>query len=260
MSAPALRPVFARLVVALLAAVGTPSARAAPPEAASASTPAVPVDAGAAAGASDFVDDLLTGAWLDPADPFWAPRRGERLELALFVGGEGATSGVVPDRLPTLGGLNVDTALRYYPVDRLAVVLGGRVYLGLDGVPAPGTTAATVLSATTGVRYDLVRENRFSLLWDLYSGPSVYLFSDLATAADDALTAKALRYSIGGEMGTALALRYSLGPFTGELRGLFGGRAGSAVSSFRRDDDGAVVSGPFSSLYTGVDVGLTWSR
>ncbi|MBM4282758.1 MAG: hypothetical protein FJ137_19075 [Deltaproteobacteria bacterium] len=262
MSAPVLRPVCAPLLVALLTAVCASSTLAAPPETTPASAalrPAAPVDTSVTTGANDFVDDLLTGAWLDPADPFWAPRRGERLELALFVGGEGASSGVVPDRLPTLGGLNVDTALRYYPVDRLAVVLGGRMYLGLDGVPAPGTTAATVLSATTGVRYDLVRENRFSLLWDLYSGPSLYLFSDLATAADDALTAKALRYSIGGEMGTALALRYSLGPFTGELRGLFGGRAGSAVSSFRREDDGAVVSGPFSSLYTGVDVGVTWS-
>jgi hypothetical protein len=206
-----------------------------------------------------FVDTVLSGAWLDPDDPFWAPRRGERIELALFLGGEGATSGLVPDRLPTLGGLNIDAALRYYPVDRLAVVLGGRIYLGLDGVPAPGTTAATVLSGTTGVRYDLVRENRFSLLWDLYSGPSIYVFSDLATASDRALTAKELRYSIGGEMGTALAMRYSLGPWTGELRGLFGGRAGSVVSSFRRDEDGAVVSGPFSSVYSGVDVGVTWS-
>jgi hypothetical protein len=216
--------------------------------------------AGRGAGLDDGVLDLLlSGAWLDPADPFWDPRRGERLELALFVGGEGAMTGFAPDRLPSYGGLNVDVALRYYPVDRLAVVLGGRMYLGLDGVPAPGTTASTVLSGTSGVRYDLVRENRFSLLWDLYSGPSVYLFSDLATAADDALTAKEPRYSVGGEMGTALALRYSLGPFTAELRGLFGGRAGAAVSSLRRDDDGAAVSGPFSSLYSGIDLGATWS-
>jgi hypothetical protein len=209
--------------------------------------------------ADDVIDDLLSGAWLDPDDPFWDPRRGERLELALYSGGEGAFTGFAADRLPTLGGLNVNGVIRYYPVDRLAVVLGGRAYLGLDDVPAPGTTASSVFTATTGVRYDLVRENRFSLLWDLYSGPSVYLFSDLVTAADDALTAKEPKYSVGGEMGTALALRYSLGPFTGELRGLVGGRAGSAVSAFRRDDDGAATTGPFSALYSGIDLGATWS-
>jgi hypothetical protein len=211
------------------------------------------------AAAESFVADLLSGAWLDPKDPFWAPRRGERLELAAYVGGEGAFTGFATDRLPTIGGMNVNGVLRYYPVDRLAVVIGGRAYLGLDGVPAPGTTAATVFTGTTGVRYDLVRENRFSLLWDLYSGPSIYLFSDLATAADDALTARAPTYSVGGEMGTALALRYSLGPFTGELRGLLGGRAGSAVSTFRRDDNGSATTGPFSSLYSGIDLGATWS-
>jgi hypothetical protein len=207
--------------------------------------------------ADSVVDDILTGAWLDPDDPFWEPRRGERVELALFLGGEGAMAGVVSDRLPTLGGMNVDAVLRYYPVDRLAVVVGARTYVGLDGIPAPGTTASTVITGITGVRYDLVRENRFSLLWDLYSGPSVYLFSDLVTAANDALTTNNPKYSIGGEMGTALALRYSLGPFTGELRGLFGGRAGATVSSFERE--GAGGSGPFSALYAGLDLGVTWS-
>jgi hypothetical protein len=224
-----------------------------------AASPTGAVERAAVGGAADsIVDDLLTGAWLDPDAPFWDPRRGERIELAVFLGGEGAMTGFAPDRLPTLGGGNVDVVVRYYPVDRLAVVLGGRAYHGLDGVPAPGTTAASVLTGMTGVRYDLVRENRFSLLWDLYSGPSVYLFSDLVTATNDALTTGEPKYSLGGEMGTALALRYSLGPFTGELRGLFGGRAGATVSTFDRGD-AAVGSGPFSALYSGLDLGVTWS-
>ena len=239
------RPPLVLAVVALLA---------------TAALPARALERAAVGDAADsVVTDLLSGAWLDPKDPFWAPRRGERLELAAYLGGEGAFTGFAADRLPTIGGMNVNGVIRYYPVDRLAVVFGGRAYLGLDDVPAPGTTAATVFTGTTGVRYDLVRENRFSLLWDLYSGPSVYLFSDLATAADDALTTKEPKYSVGGEMGTALALRYSLGPFTGELRGLLGGRAGSAVSAFRRDDDGGATTGPFSSLYSGLDLGATWS-
>lgn len=209
--------------------------------------------------ADSVVDDILTGAWLDPKDPFWAPRRGERFELALRLGGEGSVAGLAPDRLPTVGGVVVDGVARYYPVDRLAVIIGGRTYLGLDGIPASGTTAGTVISGITGVRYDLVRENRFSLLWDLYSGPSVYVFADLNKDADDIFTATAPDVSVGGEMGTALAVRYSLGPFTGELRGLVGGRAGASASPFSRSGtDGG--SGPFSALYAGVDMGVTWSQ
>jgi hypothetical protein len=198
-------------------------------------------------------------SWLDPEDAFWIPRRGERLELAAYLGGEGSLNAFAFDRLPTLGGVNLNGALRYYPVDRLAVVLGTRAYLGLDGVPAPGTTAATVFSVTTGVRYDLVRENRFSLLWDLYSGPSFALFSDLDAAENDTLTAQAPTFSLGGEMGTALALRYSLGPWTGELRGLVGGRAGSRSAGAKGREKSDDTVGPFSSLYTGLDVGVTWS-
>ena len=207
--------------------------------------------------ADSVINDLLTGAWLDPKAPFWEPRRGERFELAAYLGGEGALASFSADRLPTIGGVNVDTVIRYYPVDRLAVVLGGRAYLGLDDVPAPGTTASTVFTLLTGVRYDLVRENRFSLLWDVYSGPSLYLFSDLTSANAAALTTEEPVYSLGGEMGSALALRYSLGPFTGELRGLFGGRAGGSINTFKSND--AATSGPFSSLYGGVDIGATWS-
>jgi hypothetical protein len=203
------------------------------------------------------VDDILTGAWLDPDDPFWAPRRGERFELSLLLGGEGSLGAVAPDKLPTIGGVVVNGIGRYYPVDRLAVIFGGRAYFGLDGAPASGTTASSVVSGITGVRYDLVRENRFSLLWDLYSGPSLYVFADLV--GDDSLsTTGETIISVGGEMGTALAMRYSLGPFTGEVRGLVGGRAGASASPFQRSGyDGG--SGPFSSLYAGLDFGATWS-
>ncbi len=203
------------------------------------------------------VDDIMTGAWLDPDDPFWDPRRGERFELSLLLGGEGSLGSVAPDKVPTVGGVVVNAIGRYYPVDRLAVIFGARSYFGLDGAPASGTTASSVVSGITGVRYDLVREKRFSLLWDLYSGPSLYVFADLA-GGDSLSTSGAAVISVGGEMGTALAMRYSLGPFTGEVRGLVGGRAGATASPFQRSGSSG-GSGPFSSLYAGLDFGATWS-
>lgn len=222
------------------------AALGAPPATAQATAQGAPAPA-------DDVDGLVRGAlagtWLDPQDPEWAPRRGERWEASLLIGGEGAFEALQSDALPTIGGVVVNALGRYYPVDRLAIVFGGRGYGGLDRVPAAGTTAATVLSAITGVRWDLVRENRFSLLWDLYSGPSLYLFADLAELTGTTALA------IGGEMGTALAFRYSIGPFTGEARGLIGGRAGAATNPFQR----AYAAGPFSSVYAGIDVGGTWS-
>ncbi len=191
----------------------------------------------------------LAGTWLDPQDPEWAPRRGARWELSALVGGEGAFEALQSDTLPTIGGVVLNLLARYYPVDRLAIVLGARGYGGLDGVPAAGTTASTVVSAITGVRYDLVREGRFSLLWDLYSGPSLYLFGDVAQFTNTSA------FAIGGEMGTALAFRYSIGPVTGEARGLVGGRAGATANPFQR----ANAAGPFSAVYAGIDVGGTWS-
>ena len=203
------------------------------------------------------IDDILTGAWLDPDDAFWAPRRGERIEFSVLLGGEGSLGGVAPDKVPTIGGVVVNGIFRYYPVDRLAVIFGGRGYFGLDGAPASGTTASSVISGITGVRYDLVREQRFSLLWDLYSGPSFYVFADLAS--DNSLRTQGTAViSVGGEMGTALAMRYSLGPFTGEVRGLVGGRAGATASPLQRSSSQG-GSGPFSSLYAGIDFGTTWS-
>lgn len=203
------------------------------------------------------IDDILTGAWLDPQDPYWTPRRGQRLELAVRLGGEASFAALAPDRLPAIGGVVVDGVVRYYPVDRLAVIIGVRSYFGVDGIPAAGTTASTVVSGITGVRYDLVREKRFSLLWDLYSGPSLFAVGELDRVADNLIVA-ASNLSVGGEMGTALAMRYSLGPFTGELRGLVGGRAGASASPFSRPGD-AGGSGPFSALYAGADLGVTWS-
>jgi hypothetical protein len=207
-----------------------------------------PVEEPAQPDADSLVENLFAGRWLDPTDPYWKPRRGERFELSLLLGGEAAFETVSTDKLPSLGGMVLNSLGRYYPVDRLAVVFGWRTYVGLDGVPATGTTAATVVSLITGIRYDLVRENRFSLLWDLYSGPSLYVFADLPTT-DLVIDTTAL----GGEMGTGLALRYSVGPVTGEARGLVGGRAGAASSPL----DGS--GGPFSAVYAGIDVGFTWS-
>jgi len=221
-------------------------------------TPARAVDREEIGEATDsVVNDILTGAWLDPKDPHWQPRRGQRFEIGLRLGGEGSFSALAADSLPTIGGVVFDGVVRYYPVDRLAVIVGTRAYFGLDGVPASGTTASTVVSGITGVRYDLVREKRFSLLWDLYSGPSVYVFADLDKVANDIFVTGS-ELSVGGEMGTALAMRYSLGPFTGELRGVVGGRAGASASPFSRPGaDGG--SGPFSALYAGADLGVTWS-
>lgn len=198
----------------------------------------------------ELVANLFAGTWLDPEEPYWDPRRGERIEVGLNLGGEGAFSALSPDKLPSIGGVVLNAVVRYYPVDRLAVVLGGRTYLGVDGVPATGTTASSVASLITGIRYDLVRENRFSLLWDLYSGPSLYVFADLPE-----LDAAVASVALGGEMGTGLAMRYSIGPLTGEARGLVGGRAGASSTPFQRAGD----AGPFSSVYAGFDLGLTWS-
>lgn len=220
--------------------------------------PAAAVDREELGEATDSViDDILTGAWLDPKAPYWAPRRGQRFELGVRLGGEGSFAALAPGRLPTIGGVVFDGVARYYPVDRLAVIIGVRSYFGVDGIPAAGTTASTVVSGITGVRYDLVREKRFSLLWDLYSGPSLFAVGELDKVADNIIVA-ATNLSVGGEMGTALAMRYSIGPFTGELRGLVGGRAGASASPFSRPS-GEGGSGPFSALYAGADLGVTWS-
>lgn len=206
---------------------------------------------------ADIGDDGVGRHWLDPQDPAWAPRRGRRFEIAARLGGEGSVSTLSTDRLPTVGGVVFDGVIRYYPVDRLAVIVGVRSYFGVDGIPAAGTTASTVISGITGVRYDLVRENRFSLSWDLYSGPALFAVGELDRTTDNLFVA-ASNLSVGGEMGTALAMRYSLGAFTAELRGLIGGRAGASASPFSRpSSEGG--SGPFSALSAGADLGVTWS-
>jgi hypothetical protein len=183
---------------------------------------------------------------LDPKGEAWAPRRGHRTELGVSVGGEAALAEVgALERLPTLGGVALTLSGRYYPVDRLAITTGLRSYLGFDA-PAAGTTAATVVAPFAGVRWDLVRENRFSLLADFASGPAFFVFGAPAGGATSA---------VGMEANMALSARYSIGGATFELRPVLGGRIGDAGSIGRPRFD----VGPFSALYFGLEGGFTWS-
>ncbi len=191
---------------------------------------------------------------LDPQGDFWAPRRGPRNELAISFGPEGSLAELGgPEGLPQPTGLNFSIAGRHYPVGRLAITAQIRNFIGLGGVAA-GTGAATVISPMLGVRWDLIREARFSFLIDVYSGPAFFAFADVADITNilDSLTAK---WAAGLEFGIALPIRYELGPFTFELRPNAGLRAGSASDIGRPSGD----VGPFSALYAGIDVGLTWS-
>lgn len=190
----------------------------------------------------------LTGQWIDPPGAFWVPRRGARTELSLFLGGEAALGELgALDQIPSIGGSTLTGVARYYPVDRLAITIGTKGYLGV-AKPAAGTTAETVFSPFAGVRWDLVRENRFSLLADVNSGPALFLFADVLGALGAA-------WAVGGEAQAAATLRYSLGPWTAELRAFVGGRVGEAQEIGRPGFD----VGPFSALYAGVDTGITWS-
>lgn len=190
----------------------------------------------------------LTGQWIDPPGAFWAPRRGARTEVSLFVGGEAGLGEIgTLDHIPSIGGVTVTGAARYYPVDRLAIALGAKGYLGL-AEPAAGSAAETVLTPFAGVRWTLVQENRFTLLADVNSGPALFLFADLFGAPSAA-------WAVGGEAQAAASMRYTLGPWTVELRAFFGGRVGEAQQIGRPGFD----VGPFSALYAGVDTGITWS-
>ncbi len=222
---------------------------------------------------SDFwadVEEFFAGNWLDPPGQFWAPRRGKRLELALFIGPEGSLGAVSPAEIgfDAIGGGVGQLVLRWYPVvDHVAVIFTPKVYLGFNNQPAAGTAASTVFSPMVGVRYDLVKENRLSLLVDVMSGPTGFIFagpdsvelldvfappeSNLLLDPDKIRTAVAL----GAELMGAVAARYSLGPATLESRLLLGGRVGSAQEIGRPAGD----VGPFSSLYAGVDLGITFS-
>jgi hypothetical protein len=188
--------------------------------------------------------------WLDPKDPLLAPRSGARLELAPYLGVEGSFSGFQPNKLPTIGGASLTIVGRYYPVDRLAVTFGARTYFGLDGIPASGTTTTSVMSTLAGIRYDLVRERRFSLVCDLYSGPSMFAIADII----DLSSTTRLVTAIGIEMGGALVVRYSFGPAVFEVRGLAGGRVGRPGVNPNASD---VSSSPFSAVYIGGDVGVS---
>jgi hypothetical protein len=197
---------------------------------------------------ADALSALLSGAWLDPPGAFWRPRRGARTEVSAFLGGEAGLGELgTLDRIPSIGGTTVSGMARYYPVDRLAIQIGSRGYLGV-AEPAAGTTAQTVIAPFAGVRWDLVRENRFSLLTDIASGPAVFLFADLLGAFGAA-------WALGAEATAAVTFRYSLGPITGELRTFVGGRVGQAQQIGRP----SFAVGPFSALYAGSDLGVTWS-
>lgn len=188
------------------------------------------------------------GQLLDPPGAAFAPKRGQRLELSMLMGGESPVGTFPQESLnPEWGGVTVTTVLRYYAVDRLAVQCGVKGYLGIDS-PAAGTEAATVLTPLCGARYDLLRENRFTLLGEVFSGPSFLVFGDLSQLFGP-------QTAIGAELGGAIAARYSIGPLTAELRVVVGGRAGGAGPA---DTPGA-EDGPFSAAYGGGDLGLTWS-
>lgn len=186
--------------------------------------------------------------WLDPAGAFWAPRRGARTELRAQVGGEGSIFEINElDRIPTVGGTTATIALHHYPVDRLAVTLGLKGYIGLDK-PAAGTTASTVFAPFAGLRWDLVRENRFSLLADVQSGPAFFVFADVLEALESTS-------AVGAEFSVGVPFRYSLGPVTAEIRPNLGGRIGSASKRLRA----LVEAGPFSGMFAGVNLGFTYT-
>jgi hypothetical protein len=199
------------------------------------------------------IDNTTVGnardTWLDPVDPLFAPRAGQRFEMSFFLGGEAALATLQPNKLPDFGGISFTGVFRYYPVDRLAVTFAVRGYTGIDGIPAAGTATASVASLFAGIRYDLLRERRFSLAVDFFSGPSVFAFSEVI----DLQSPTRLIPAIGGEMGTAMVMRYSFGPVVAELRGLVGGRAGSDSNPNANDFGG----GPFSALFIGGDVGIS---
>ncbi len=188
---------------------------------------------------------------LDPSGDFWAPRRGPHTELSVHLGPEGSLADFGGlDKRPQPSGLSLTVSGRYYPVGRLAISAQVRNFFGFDGFAA-GTGAQTVISPLIGVRWDLVREGRFSLLVDVYSGPAFFAFADIVGA----LESLDARWALGAEFGAALPLRYSLGPFTFELRPTAGLRAGSASDIGRPTGD----VGPFTAMYAGIDVGVTWS-
>ncbi|MCP4500542.1 MAG: hypothetical protein GY822_11335 [Deltaproteobacteria bacterium] len=195
---------------------------------------------------------LLEQNLLDPKGEFWIPRRGPRLEVSFFGGAESSFADITGlENLPQPTGTSWTVAGNFYPVDRLALSLHLKGFFGLDA-PAAGTSAATVVSMLTGVRWDLVSENRFSVLVDVFSGPALFAFAEIVDVIGELSPAT---WALGAEVGAAITFRYSLGPFTGEFRVLSGFRAGSASDIGRPRGE----IGPFSAIYAGADLGITWS-
>ncbi|MFZ9886676.1 MAG: hypothetical protein ACO3JL_04150 [Myxococcota bacterium] len=199
-------------------------------------------------GLESDVREFLSGSFLDPPGEYWLPRSGARTELSLFAGAEGSLGELgTLNRIPSTGGATLTGFLRLYPVDRLALTLGAKSYLGPTS-PAAGSAAQTVLTPLAGARWVLVRERRFSLQADVASGPAFFAFADVTNEGGGAV-------AIGAEAQGAASLRYSLGPWTAELRGVTGGRIGEA----RQIGRPSFEVGPFSALYAGVELGLTFS-
>lgn len=218
----------------------------------------------------DFWSDLeefAEGRWLNPPGHFWEPRRGSRFEVGLYVGPEGSFGSLSSNNvgLSAIAGGAGTIVFRWYPVnDDIGVLFATKLYAGFNNQTAAGTAASTVISPMFGVRYDLLERQRLSLTVDIMSGPSGFFFAGPDRVGvteifggDELVNFEKVRTvgAIGAEAAGALAGKYALGPVTLEMRFLVGGRAGSA------QEIGATggLSGPFSSLYVGVDLGLTFS-
>ena len=204
----------------------------------------------------ESVKDFVEGNWFDPPGKFWKPRRGPRSELSLSVGGEAGLTAITPAEtlVPDFGGSVLTPVFRYYPVNDVGILIGGKNYVGFDA-PAAGTAAGTVVTPFFGVRYDLVQEARFSLSTDVFSGPAFFVFADVQ---DTSLSLQFLDFAwaLGSEISAALVARYALGPVSIDGRVFVGGRAGSAQEITNVNNPGG---GLFSTLYAGIELGFTFS-
>ena len=207
-------------------------------------------------GEEKTVKDFVEGNWFDPPGKFWQPRKGPRTEFGLSLGGEAGLTAITPAEtlIPDFGGSVLTPVFRYYPVNDMGILIGGKNYVGFDE-PAAGTAAGTVVTPFFGVRYDLVQEARFSLSSDIFSGPAFFVFADVKDTSFDLQFLDFAR-ALGSEISAALVARYALGPVSIDGRFFVGGRAGSAQAMSANNQSGR---GLFSTLYAGVEIGFTFS-
>lgn len=200
--------------------------------------------------------DFVEGNWFDPPGKFWQPRKGPRTEFGLSLGGEAGLTAITPAEtlIPDFGGSVLTPVFRYYPVNDMGILIGGKNYVGFDE-PAAGTAAGTVITPFFGVRYDLVQEARFSLSSDIFSGPAFFVFADVQDTSLD-LQFLDFAWALGSEISAALVARYALGPVSIDGRMFVGGRAGSAQAMTANNESGR---GLFSTLYAGLEIGFTFS-